>query len=99
MGGAGLAHLLNLYLLVLGFLGAALAALLLGLRLGQAITDGYTLACSNQTGQIAVEGVGGECGLTLGDVLRLRAGENYAQNLANGYRIIAKRLVKIIKTF
>ena len=98
---AGLASptLLNLYLLVLGFLGAALAALLLGLRLGQAITDGYTLACSNQTGQIAVEGVGGECCLTLGDVLRLRAGENYAQNLANGYRIIAKRLVKIIKTF
>ena len=29
MGGAGLAHLLNLYLLVLGLLGAALAALLL----------------------------------------------------------------------
>ena len=99
--GGGLASptMLNLYLLVLGFLGAALAALLLGLRLGQAITDGYTLACSNQTGQIAVEGVGGECCLTLGDVLRLRAGENYAQNLANGYRIIAKRLVKIIKTF
>ena len=74
--GAGLAHLLNFILLVLGFLGAALAALLLGLRLGQAITDGYTLACSNQTGQIAVEGVGGECCLTLGNVLRLRAGEN-----------------------
>ena len=62
------------------------------------LANGYTLACSNQTGQIAVEGVGGECGLTLGDVLRLRAGEHYAQNLAHGYRIIAKRLVEIAHT-
>ena len=50
-----LAHLLNIHLLVLGFLGAALAALLLGLGLHvrQCIANGHSLACTHQLGQLS----------------------------------------------
>ena len=99
VGGASTSPtLLNLYLLALALLGAALAALLLGLGLHvrQCIANGHSLACPDQTGQIAVEGMGGKCGLPLGNVLHIAAvREGNAAYLGHCLCIIGITLVKI----